>query len=54
MYQVSLDLSPEEVKAMRQLALDRDTSVRGLLTRLVTDELEKAKDKTKIKQKEDL
>ena len=35
MYRVDLDLDREQVKKLRQLALDMDTSVRGLVTQLV-------------------
>lgn len=35
MYSVDLDLSKEQVKQLRQLALDEDLPVRGLVTRLV-------------------
>ena len=48
MYRVDLDLDREQVKKLRQLALDRDTSVRGLVTGLVIKEIQENK-----KQKED-
>lgn len=50
MYRVDLDLDREQVKQLRQLALDRDTSVRGLATELVIREIQESKNK---KQKED-
>lgn len=34
-YHLDLDLSPEEVKRMKQLALDRDLSVKEMVTRMV-------------------
>ena len=48
MYRVDLDLDREQVKQLRQLALDRDTSVRGLVTELVIKETQKNR-----KQKEE-
>ena len=51
MYRVDLDLDREQVKQLRQLALDRDTSVRGLATELVIKEIQK--DKENKKQKEE-
>ena len=51
MYRVDLDLDREQVKQLRQLALDRDTSVRGLATELVIKEIQE--DKEKKKQKEE-
>jgi len=51
LYRVDLDLDREQVKQLKQLALDRDTSVRGLVTQLVIHEIETSqKDK---KQKEE-
>ena len=50
MYRVDLDLDREQVKQLRQLALDRDTSVRGLATELVIREIQESKNK---KQKEE-
>jgi len=50
LYRVDLDLDREQVKQLRQLALDRDTSVRGLATELVIREIQESKNK---KQKED-
>jgi len=50
LYRVDLDLDREQVKQLRQLALDRDTSVRGLVTELVTKEItenKKQKEETK-------
>ena len=49
MYRVDLELDREQVKQLRQLALDRDTSVRGLVTRLTVDAIQESKNK---KQKE--
>ena len=51
MYRVDLDLDREQVKQLRQLALDRDTSVRGLVTELTVREIQK--DKENKKQKEE-
>jgi len=48
LYRVDLDLDREQVKQLRQLALDRDTSVRGLATELVIREIQENK-----KQKEE-
>jgi len=48
---VDLDLDREQVKQLRQLALDRDTSVRGLVTELTVREIQK--DKENKKQKEE-
>ena len=50
MYRVDLDLDREQVKQLRQLALDRDTSVRGLVTNLAIREIQESKNK---KQKEE-
>jgi len=50
LYRVDLDLDREQVKQLRQLALDRDTSVRGLATELVIREIQESKNK---KQKEE-
>ena len=49
MYRVDLDLDREQVKQLRQLALDRDTSVRGLVTQLTVNAIQESKNK---KQKE--
>ena len=46
-YRVDLDLDAVEVKQLRQLALDRDTSVRGLVTNLVKQEIQEDKNKKK-------
>jgi len=48
LYRVDLDLDREQVKQLRQLALDRDTSVRGLVTELTIREVQEDK-----KQKEE-
>ena len=37
MYRVDLDLDPTQVKQLKQLALDKDLPVRGLVTRLVVE-----------------
>jgi len=50
LYRVDLDLDREQVKQLRQLALDRDTSVRGLVTNLTIREIQESKNK---KQKEE-
>jgi len=52
LYRVDLDLDREQVKQLRQLALDRDTSVRGLVTELVIREIQENESKNK-KQKEE-
>jgi len=44
LYRVDLDLDREQVKQLRQLALDRDTSVRGLVTELASKEIQKTKE----------
>ena len=49
MYRVDLDLDREQVKQLRQLALDQDTSVRGLVTQLTINAIQESKNK---KQKE--
>ena len=49
MYRVDLDLDREQVKQLKQLALDRDTSVRGLVTQTIIREIQESKNK---KQKE--
>ena len=50
MYRVDLDLDREQVKQLRQLALDRDTSVRGLVTQLTIKEIQKGKENKKQKE----
>ena len=52
MYRVDLDLDREQVKQLRQLALDRDTSVRGLATELVIREIQQDKENKKQKEEE--
>ena len=50
MYRVDLDLDRKQVKQLKQVALDRDTSVRGLVTQLAIKEIqenEKQKEETK-------
>ena len=39
-YHVALDLSREQVKRLRMLSIERGESVRELVTRLVTKEME--------------
>ena len=53
MYRVDLDLDREQVKQLRQLALDRDTSVRGLVTELAIKEIQKNQESKNEKQKEE-
>ena len=43
MYRVDLDLNREQVKSLKQLALDRDLPVRGLVTGLVIKEIQENK-----------
>jgi len=50
LYRVDLDLDREQVKQLRQLALDRDTSVRGLATELVIKEIQENKESKKHKE----
>ena len=50
MYRVDLDLDREQVKQLRQLALDRDTSVRGLVTELTVREIQGNKENKKQKE----
>jgi len=52
MYNIALDLSPEQKHALKVLAATTGTTVRGLVTKLVVDKLnekkeEDAKSKTK-------
>ena len=49
MYRVDLDLDREQVKQLKQIALDQDTSVRGLVTQLAVKEIQKSR-----KQKEEV
>lgn len=51
MYRVDLDLDREQVKQLRQLALDRDTSVRGLVTQITIGEIQ-GNQESKNKKKE--
>jgi hypothetical protein len=51
LYRVDLDLDREQVKQLRQLALDRDTSVRGLVTQLTKNEIQNQKNQRTEKQK---
>jgi len=48
MYHVDLELTDDQVRQLKQLAFDRDTSVRGLVTELTVKEIQKNK-----KQKEE-
>lgn len=41
MYHVGLDLTPDQVKELKQLALKRDMKVKDLVTSLVVNELSK-------------
>lgn len=43
MYSVDLLLDKEQVKRLKQLALDKDLSVRGLVTKLVVDAIDSHK-----------
>ena len=43
MYRVDLDLDREQVKQLKQIALDQDTSVRGLVTQLAIKEIQENK-----------
>ena len=52
MYRVDLDLDREQVKQLRQLALDRDTSVRGLVTQLTINAIQGNQESKNKKQKE--
>ncbi len=53
MYRVDLDLDREQVKQLRQLALDQDTSVRGLVTELAITAIRKNQEIKNKKSKED-
>lgn len=56
MYHIDLGLNDEQVKQLRQLALDYNTSVRSLVTELVVkeiQEIEAQKTKESKKQKEE-
>ena len=51
MYHVGLALEPDQIKQLRQLALDRDKTVREFVTDLVLAAIaEKAKKEKKEKQ----
>lgn len=43
MYSVDLLLDKEQVKCLKQLALDKDLSVRGLVTKLVVGAIDSHK-----------
>jgi len=51
LYRVDLDLDREQVKQLRQLALDRDTSVRGLVTGITIREIQENKKQKEEEQK---
>ena len=54
MYHVTLDLTGSQVKQLKGRALEKDTSVRGLVTELVVRDLEcaeKEEVKSRSKQK---
>lgn len=51
MYHISLALSPEQVKQLRFIALERGLTVKELVTRLVTKELDQVARSTAKKQK---
>jgi len=51
LYRVDLDLDREQVKQLRQLALDRDTSVRGLVTEITIREIQESKKQKEEEQK---
>jgi len=53
LYRVDLDLDREQVKQLHQVALDLDTSVRGLITRLVIGEIHRNQESKNEKQKEE-
>jgi len=50
MYHVDLELTDEQVRRLKQLAFDRNQSVRGLVTELAIREIQEGKIK---KQKEE-
>ena len=39
-YHIDLDLSPEQVKQLKRLAIDRDLSVKEMVTRMVKSTIE--------------
>jgi len=51
LYRVDLDLDREQVKQLRQLALDRDTSVRGLVTQVTIREIQENRKQKEEEQK---
>ena len=53
MYHVDLELTDEQVRQLRQLAFDRSTTVRGLVTELAVREIQKSKEQKNKKQKEE-
>lgn len=53
MYRVGLDITESQKKELKQLALERDTSVQSLVTSITLDEIQKAKADKIRKQKED-
>ncbi len=40
MYHIDLDLSPDQVKQLKRLAIDRDLSVKEMVTRMVKSTIE--------------
>ena len=50
LYRVDLDLDREQVKQLRQLALDLDTSVRGLVTQLAIKAIQENQESKKQKE----
>ena len=50
MYHVDLELTEEQVRALKQLAFDRSLSVRGLVTELVIREIKESKENKKQKE----
>jgi len=53
LYRVGLDITESQKKELKQLALERDTSVQSLVTSITLDEIQKAKADKIRKQKED-
>ena len=54
MYHVDLELTEEQVRALKQLAFDRSLSVRGLVTNLAIREVQESKNQKNKKQKEEV
>jgi len=53
MYHVDLELTDEQVRQLRQLAFDRSTTVRGLVTGLTVNEIQKNQESKNKNQKEE-